>query len=135
MQAARRAWTEALPGMDVTKLVFIDETWISTNMTRRCGRAPKGQRCVASAPLSHWETTTFVAGLRQHQLTAPMLTDGPMDGEIFLAYLRHFLCPTLTPGGLGHRGQSQQPQGGRGKKRPSLRLGPRSSTCRLIPLT
>lgn len=84
--------------MDVTKLVFIDETWISTNMTRRCGRAPRGQRCVASAPLSHWETTTFVAGLRQHQLTAPMLTDGPMDGEIFLAYLRHFLCPTLTPG-------------------------------------
>ena len=100
MQAARRAWTEALADVDITKLVFIDETWISTNMTRGYGRAPKGQRCVASAPLSHWETTTFVAALRHQQLTAPMLTDGPMDGDIFLAYLHRFLCPTLTPGDL-----------------------------------
>jgi transposase len=98
VQAARRAWTEALPGMDVAKLVFIDETWISTNMTRRYGRAARGQRCLASAPLSHWETTTFVAALRHQQLTAPMLTDGPMDGEVFLAYVRRFLCPSLTPG-------------------------------------
>jgi transposase len=98
VQAARRAWTEALPDMDISKLVFIDETWISTNMTRSYGRAPKGQRCVASAPLSHWETTTFVAALRHQQLTAPMLTDGPMDGEIFLTYLHRFLCPTLNPG-------------------------------------
>ncbi len=100
MQAARRAWTEALADVDITKLVFIDETWVSTNMTRGYGRAPKGQRCVASAPLSHWETTTFVAALRHQQLTAPMLTDGPMDGDIFLAYLHRFLCPTLTPGDL-----------------------------------
>ena len=86
--------------MDIAKLVFIDETWVSTNMTRRYGRAARGQRCVASVPLSHWETTTFVAALRYQQLTAPMLTDGLMDGEIFLAYLRSLLCPTLTPGDL-----------------------------------
>jgi len=86
--------------MDITKLVFIDETWVSTNMTRGYGRAPKGQRCVASAPLSPWETTTLVAALRHQQLTAPMLTDGPMDGEIFLTYLQRFLCPTLNPGDL-----------------------------------
>jgi transposase len=64
--------------------VFIDETWTSTNMTRRYGRAPRG--------------TTFVAGLRHRQLTAPMVADGPMDGEMFLAYVRQFLCPTLQPG-------------------------------------
>jgi transposase len=84
--------------MDLTKLVFIDETWISTHMTRRYGRAARGQRCLASAPLSHWETTTFVAALRHQQLSAPMLTDGPMDGEVFLAYVRSFLCPSLIPG-------------------------------------
>jgi transposase len=84
--------------MDVAKLVFIDETWISTHMTRRYGRAARGQRCLASAPLSHWETTTFVAALRHQQLTAPMLTDGPMDGEVFLAYVRRCLCPSLSPG-------------------------------------
>ena len=84
--------------MEVEKLVFIDETWISTSMTRRYGRAPRGQRCLDSAPHGHWETTTFVGALRRRRLTAPMVTDGPMDGEMFLAYVHQFLCPTLQPG-------------------------------------
>jgi transposase len=100
VQAARRAWSEAQPEMDIEKLVFIDETWTSTNMTRRYGRAPRGQRCIGSAPHGHWKTTTFVAGLRHRQLTAPLVADGPMDGEMFLAYLRQFLCPTLRPGDI-----------------------------------
>lgn len=91
---------EALPRMDPEKLVFIDETWTSTSMTRRCGRAPKGQRCIGSAPHGHWKTTTFVAALRRNRLTAPMVSDGPMDGEMFLAYVRQFLCPTLQPGDI-----------------------------------
>jgi len=100
VQAARRAWSETLPVMDIEKLVFIDETWTSTSMTRRYGRAPRGQRCIASAPHGHWQTTTFVAGLRHHQLTAPMVTDGPMDGDTFLAWVEQFLCPTLQPGDI-----------------------------------
>jgi len=84
--------------MEVKKLVFIDETWTSTGMTRRYGRASRGRRCLDSAPHGHWETTTFVGALRRRQLTAPMVTDGPMDGEMFLAYVRQFLCPTLQPG-------------------------------------
>lgn len=66
-------------------------------MTRYRGRSPKGMRCVASAPYGHWTTTTFIAGLRYNDITAPMVLDGPMDGEAFLAYVREFLCPTLTP--------------------------------------
>ena len=100
MQAARQAWREAAPGWDIKKLVFLDETGASTNMTRRYGRAPRGQRCIASAPLGDWETTTFVAALRLRELTAPMITDGPMDGEIFLAYVQQLLCPTLKPGDI-----------------------------------
>jgi transposase len=100
VQAARRAWREAQPVMNVEKLVFIDETWTSTNRTRRYGRAPKGQRRVASAPLGDWQTTTFVAGLRPHPWTAPMVSAGPMDGELFLAGVLQFLCPTLQPGDL-----------------------------------
>ena len=84
--------------MEVEKLVFIDETWISTSMTRRYGRAPRGQRCIDSAPHGHWETTTFVGARRRRRLTAPMVTDVPMDGEMFLAYVHQFLCPTLQPG-------------------------------------
>jgi transposase len=84
--------------MPVEKLVFIDETWTSTGMTRHYGRAPRGRRCLDSAPHGHWETTTFVGALRRRRLTAPMVTDGPMDGEMFLAYVHQFLCPTLQPG-------------------------------------
>ena len=86
--------------MDLDRLVFIDETGAATNMTRRYGRAPKGCRCVDSAPLGDWQTTSFVAALRRHELTAPMVVDGPMDGELFLAWIEQFLCPTLRPGDI-----------------------------------
>lgn len=97
MQAARTAWLEAQPGMDVEKLVFIDETWASTSMTRRYGRSPRGQRCIGSAPHGHWKTTTFMGALRHDRLTAPMVVGEPIDGEIFLAWVQQFLCPTLRP--------------------------------------
>ncbi len=100
MQAARRAWTEAQPTMDVAKLVFIDETWATTNLTRSHGRAPRGCRCIGSAPLGDWQTTTFIAGLRHQRLTAPLVIDGPMDGELFLAWVEQFLCPTLQAGDI-----------------------------------
>jgi transposase len=54
----------------------------------------------ASAPHGQWKTTTFVGALRRQRLTAPMVTDGPMDGGMFLAYVREFLCPTLQPGDI-----------------------------------
>jgi transposase len=60
--------------------------------------APKGQRCVAAIPHGHWMTTTFVAGLRIGSLSAPMLLDGPMDGDAFLAYVEQVLVPELSPG-------------------------------------
>lgn len=100
MQAARRAWIETQPTLDITKLVFLDETGASTRMTRTHGRAPKGERCNAAVPHGHWKTTTFIAGLRYNAITAPMVLDGPMDGAAFLGYVRAFLCPTLTPGDI-----------------------------------
>jgi transposase len=69
-------------------------------MTRRYGRAPVGERCVACVPHGHWKTTTFIAGLRVDALTVPMVLDGPRDGEAFLVYVREFLCPTLRPGDM-----------------------------------
>jgi transposase len=89
-----------LPLLDPAKLIFIDETGITTNMARRCGRAPRGQRCIAVIPHGHWMTTTFIAALRLGQITAPMLLDGPMDGEHFLAYVEQILVPELTPGDI-----------------------------------
>ncbi len=67
-------------------------------MTRRCGRAPRGQRLVASVPHGHWKTSTFVAGLRSSGLTAPLVVDGAMNGDVFRAYVEQILVPTLVPG-------------------------------------
>ncbi len=69
-------------------------------MARLRGRAPKGERCLASVPFGHWQTTTFTAGLRLGGLTAPFLLDGPMDGVAFLTYVRQVLSPALKPGDI-----------------------------------
>ena len=90
----------AQPALDITKLVFLDETGASTNMARRYGRAPRGERCVGSIPHGHWHTTTFIAGLRHDDITAPMVADGAMTGALFLKYVQEFLCPTLHPGDI-----------------------------------
>jgi transposase len=66
-------------------------------MTRLYGRAPRGRRLLAKAPFGHWKTITFVAALRRDGLTAPMVLDGPMTGEAFLAYVEQVLTPTLEP--------------------------------------
>jgi len=82
--------------LDPARLVFIDETATSTNMVRLRGRAPRGERLVASVPHGHWKTITFVAGLRHDGMVAPCVIDGPMNGAIFLAYVEQGLVPTLS---------------------------------------
>lgn len=86
--------------LDPERLVFIDETGASTKMARLYGRAPRGQRCRAPVPHGHWKTTTFTGALRLGGLTAPMVLDGPMNAEAFLAYVEQVLVPTLTPGDI-----------------------------------
>lgn len=79
-------------------MVFIDETWAKTNMTRLRGWARKGKRLVAKVPHGHWKTATFLAALRNDRIDAPCLFDGPINGERFRAYVEQFLIPTLKPG-------------------------------------
>lgn len=81
-------------------MVFIDETGAATNMARRYGRGPRGQRLLASVPWGHWKTTTFVAALRVDQVTAPCVFDGPIDGVSFRAYVEQCLVPTLRQGDI-----------------------------------
>jgi transposase len=78
--------------------VFIDETWASTNMARRHGRAPKGKRLRVGIPHGHWKTTTFVAGLRLKGLAAPFVIDQPINRHIFETYVERVLVPDLRPG-------------------------------------
>ena len=81
-------------------MVFIDETAISTKMTRTHGRCAIGERLIARVPFGHWHTTTFIAALREDGLTAPMALDGAMNGPSFLAYVEQILAPTLQRGDI-----------------------------------
>jgi hypothetical protein len=81
LKAARQAWFEGQPDLDPSKLIFIDETGASTKMARLRGRAKRGHRCRAAIPHGHWKTTTFAAGLSLNGMVAPMVLDGPMNGE------------------------------------------------------
>ena len=87
-------------GLDPRKLVFIDETSASTNMTRRYGRGTRGERLVCKIPYGHWKTSTFIAALRHNRVTAPLLLDGAMNGQSFLAYVEQILAPTLKRGDI-----------------------------------
>ena len=98
MKAKRDAWAARIPGLDPAKLVFIDETSANTKMTRRYGRCPRGQRVVDAVPHGHWKTTTFVAALRSEGLVAPMVIDGAMNGDLFVAYTKQVLVPALKAG-------------------------------------
>jgi transposase len=83
---------------DPARLVFIDETATSTAMARAYGRAERGARCEAGVPRGHWQTTTFVGGLRHHGFVAPMVLDGAMSGALFRVYTEQMLAPALARG-------------------------------------
>jgi transposase len=94
---ARRKWIREQGLLDPAKLVFIDETSVNTNMVRLCGRAPCGVRLVDHVPFGQWKTMSFVSALRHDGMVAPMLIEGPVNGELFLAYVERCLVPTLKP--------------------------------------
>lgn len=98
MARKRVRWKRYQARLDPRRLVFIDETWAKTNMTRTHGRALRGQRLVDKVPHGHWKTLTFLAALRCNAITAPFVLDGPINGEWFLAYVEQVLVPTLSPG-------------------------------------
>ncbi len=78
--------------------MFLDETWATTNMARRCGRAPRGQRVLDAVPHGRRRTTTAIAALRAEGVVTPLVFDGAIDGQSFLAYAEQFLAPALRPG-------------------------------------
>ena len=83
-----------------SRFVFIDETGANTKMARLYGRCVRGQRVIGRVPHGHWKTTTFLAALRHNQVTAPLVVDGPMNGDVFLAYVEQHLVKTLRKGDI-----------------------------------
>jgi transposase len=109
----RARWKKHQGRLEAKRLVFIDETWAKTNMTRRHGRCARGARLVAKVPHGRWRTLTFLAALRCDRIDAPCVLDGPINGVSFRAYVEQFLAPTLSAGDIvimdnlgSHKGQA-----------------------------
>jgi transposase len=97
--AAKRArWKRHQGRIDPRRLVFIDETWIKTNMAPLRGWGLRGRRLDARVPHGHWKTLTFIAALRHDRIDAPCVIDGPINGDLFTAYVEQVLVPTLSSG-------------------------------------
>ncbi len=80
--------------------MFIDETWVKTNMAPIRGWSRCGERLPAKTPHGHWKTLTFIAALRHDRIDAPCVFDGPINGQSFTAYVEQILAPTLNPGDI-----------------------------------
>jgi transposase len=96
--AARTQWKLDQPALDARRLIFVDETWAKTNMTRACGRAPVGERLIARVPHGHWKTTTLIAALGLEGMACSTVADGAVDGDLFEAFVREVLAAQLRPG-------------------------------------
>ncbi len=96
----RQRWRSFQTSLDPRKLVFIDETWIKTNMAPLYGWGAKGKRLRGLAPHGHWRTLTFVGALRYDRLVAPCVFDGPINGQCFRAYVEQQLLAVLEPGDI-----------------------------------
>lgn len=97
MQQEREDWEECLPGLDLNKLVFFDESGVNTLMARTRGRCPQGKRLVDSAPAGCYATLTLMSAIRLDGVVAPMLLDGPVNAETFAGYVEDYLVPALEP--------------------------------------
>ena len=84
--------------IDPEKLIFLDESGVATEMTRRYGRAQRGRRVRQGVPAGHWRTLSVVGAIRRSGWVAAMSIEAATDGEIFLAYLERVLGPQLQPG-------------------------------------
>lgn len=100
VQVQREQWRVRMEEIEASRLVFVDESGAKTNMTRLRGRAPRGQRVYDSAPHGHWHTTTMLSSMRLDSSTACMVVDGATDTDIFTAYVRNVLVPSLRQGDI-----------------------------------
>jgi transposase len=79
-------------------LIFLDESGVSTQMTRRYARAPRGVRVHESTPEGNWKILTILGAMSLRGMIATMTIEAATDADIFLAYLDQILCPALRPG-------------------------------------
>lgn len=95
---ARRQWSSEQLNIDPDRVVFLDETWAKTNMTRTYGRSLRGTRLIQRVPNSRWQTTTFLGAMRSTGFVAPLCVEGAINGNVFRAWVEQHLAPVLREG-------------------------------------
>ena len=95
--AARAGWKKQ-PSLNPGRLFFLDETSVKANMVWEYGRAPRGERLVASVPHGHRKTSTFIGCLHAGGMVAPYTLDGAVNGELFVGYIEQQVIPNLARG-------------------------------------
>jgi transposase len=96
-QQKREVWREQGAELDPARFVFVDESGVTRSMTRRYGRAPKGERVYGSVPLGHWDVTTLIGALALDGIRASFTVDSAADTDVFHAFVEQALLPTLRP--------------------------------------
>lgn len=97
---ARLQWSAQQLNIDPDQVVFLDETWAKTNMTRTYGRSPRGTRLVQRVPNSRWQTITFLGAMRSTGFVAPLCIDGAINGDVYRAWVEQHLAKALRPGDI-----------------------------------
>lgn len=94
----REAFLETLRTVAPEDLMYLDESGVSTQMTRLYGRAEGGQRVQDTVPGGHWKMLTILGAMDRNGMLATMTVEAATDREVFLAYLDQVLCPKLRTG-------------------------------------
>ena len=97
-QEKRQVWRDQVAEIDPTRFVFVDESGVTRSMTRRYGRAPKGEGVSGAVPLGHWEVTTLIGALSLDGVRASFSVDAATDADIFQVFVEQILRPALRPG-------------------------------------
>ena len=100
MKRQRACWRRQTRHVKRKRFVFLDESGAKTNMKRLYGWASKAKRLVDAVPGGHWAATTMLSAIRSDRVATAMVTDGPVDGLVFLGFVEHFLVPVLHPGDI-----------------------------------
>ena len=100
VQQARAEYQALVHPLDLRRFRFIDESGVNIAMTRRVGRAPRGERVVGTGPQNYGANLTMIAALSLHGIDATMTIEGAADTDVFQAYGEQILGPTLRPGDI-----------------------------------
>lgn len=94
----RKQFLEKIRATAPESLIYLDESGVTTQMTRRYARGLGGARIHEAAPQGNWKILTILGAMSTRGMIATMTIEEPTDADIFLAYLDHVLCPQLRPG-------------------------------------